>query len=442
MNCDRPGRWAVLLLWALPVLARAADESRDLADRAGAVLRQHCYRCHGQDGSLEGGMNFVLDRDKLVGRKKVVPGDALASPLYKRVAGGKMPPPGESPRPSSTDVEVLKGWIDAGAHGAQKRPERALLADNTVYALMRDDLEQTERRGRRFVRYFSLAHLYNLGLTDDELQTYRNALAKLLNSLSWHPRVTVPKAIDPAGTILRIDLREFMWDATLWNRLVADYPYAVLHDTAVARSVVVNAAARVPVVRADWFIATASRPPLYYDLLQMPTSAAELERLVRVDVALNILQERVARAGFNGSGVSRNNRVLERHDAVHGAYWRTYDFNAVEQNLTERDLLLPDRRNIFAYPLGPGGTDNTFQHAGGEVIFNLPNGLHAFLLVNADNVRIDKGPTAIVSDPRRPDRAVEPGVSCMSCHVTGILQKSDQVRDHVARNAKAFSRND
>jgi WD40 repeat protein len=140
--------------------------------------------------------------------------------------------------------------------------------------------------------------------------------------------------------------------------------------------------------------------------------------------------------------VSKNNRVLERHDAVHGAYWRTYDFDAVVQNLTERDLLLPDRRNIFAYPLGPGGTDNTFQHAGGEVIFNLPNGLHAFLLVNAENVRIDKGPTAIVSDPRRPDRAVEPGVSCMSCHVTGILQKSDQVRDHVAKNAKAFSRND
>ena len=307
---------------------------------------------------------------------------------------------------------------------------------------MRDDLEKLDRRSRRFARYFSLAHLYNLGLSADELQTYRNALAKLLNSLSWHPRVTLPKAVDAAGTVLRIDLRNFMWDANLWNRLVSEYPYAVLHDTAVARAAVVHAAARVPVVRADWFIATASRPPLYYELLQIPANSNELERQLRVDVTQNIQQERVARAGFNGSGVSKNNRVLERHDSVHGAYWRTYDFEAVPQNLIERDLLLPDRRNLFAYPLGPGSTENTFQHAGGEIIFNLPNGLQAYMLVNAINNRIDKGPTAIVSDPRRPDRAVEVGVSCMACHVPGILQKADQIRDHVGKNKKYFSRRD
>src|SRR4029079_4657023 len=108
----------------------------------------------------------------------------------------------------------------------------------------------------------------------------------------------------------------------------------------------------------------------------------------------------------------------------------------------DRDILLPDRRNLFAYPLGPGGTENTFQHAGGEAIFNLPNGLHGFMLVNAVGTRIDKAPTAIVSDPRRPDRAVEPGVSCMSCHLTGIQPKTDQIRAHVAGNAAAFPKND
>ena len=46
------------------------------------------------------------------------------------------------------------------------------------------------------------------------------------------------------------------------------------------------------------------------------------------------------------------------------------------------------------------------------------------MLVDANNRRIDKAPTAIVSDPRRPDRAVEPGVSCMSCHLTGIQPKT------------------
>jgi WD40 repeat protein len=161
-----------------------------------------------------------------------------------------------------------------------------------------------------------------------------------------------------------------------------------------------------------------------------------------VDVPGDIQQERVARAGFNGSGISRNNRLLERHDSVHGAYWRTYDFDAVAQNLVDRPNLLPDRRNLFAYPLGPGVSENLFLHAGGEIIFNLPNGLQGYMLVNAINERIDKGPLAIVSDAKRPDRAVETGISCMGCHYEGINPKADQIRAHVDKNPQLFSRAD
>ena len=52
--------------------------------------------------------------------------------------------------------------------------------------------------------------------------------------------------------------------------------------------------------------------------------------------------------------------------------------------------------------------------------------------------RIDKGPTEIVSDPKRPDCAVENGLSCMSCHAKGMLPKNDQVRGHVLANAGSF----
>ena len=305
------------------------------------------------------------------------------------------------------------------------------------------DLEGIDRRARRFVRYFTLNHLYNAGLSDDELQTYRNALAKLVNSLSWHPKVRNPEPVDAAKTILRIDLRWYMWDATLWNRVLADYPYGILSDTAADRVVMVNTASKLPVVRADWFVATASRAPLYYELLQLPGNLPELEKQLKVDAAVNIQQERVMRAAFNGSGVSRFNRVLERHDSVHGAYWRTYDFDEPPQNLTERTQNQPpDRRNLFAFPLGPGAATDSFQHAGGEAIFALPNGLHAFYIVNSTNDRLNKAPTAIVSDPKRPDKSVEAGVSCMSCHVTGILPKGDQVRDHLEKNPKAFTRSD
>src|SRR5262249_1806135 len=138
--------------------------------------------------------------------------------------------------------------------------------------------------------------------------------------------------------------------------------------------------------------------------------------------------ERAARAGFNGSGVSRNNRLIERHESPHGGYWKSYDF---ADNL--------GRHNVFSHPLGPGADAASFQHTGGEIIFDLPNGLHAFMLVHGQGHRLNKAALEIVSDPRRPDRAVENGVSCMACHARGLIVKRDQVRAHVQRNPGAFT---
>jgi len=430
-------------LVAVLLVATPAAGQEPLADKARAVLKTHCVRCHGQDGAVEGGLNYVGDLGKLVSRKKIVPGSPDESRLFKRMADGTMPPPDEQPRPSEAELAAVRAWIQAGAPGASLAA-RAPITTAEVHAAVLADLDTHDRRARRFQRYFTLTHLHNAGLSDDELQTYRNALSKLVNSLSWNSTVRIPVAIDPARTVLRIDLRWFQWDAAIWNRILLEYPYGVLDDTIAARAVSVNTAARLPVIRADWYVATASRAPLYYDVLQLPANLTDLERQLRVDSTLNIQQERVIRVGFNGSGVSRFNRVLERHDSAQGMYWRTYDFDEPPANLTERanGNLLADRRNVFAHPLGPVAAEQPFQHAGGEAIFALPNGLHAFFLVNAVNARLDKAPVAIVSDPKRPDRAVEAGVSCMSCHVTGILPKPDQVRDHVGKNPAAFRRQD
>ena len=164
-------------------------------------------------------------------------------------------------------------------------------------------------------------------------------------------------------------------------------------------------------------------------MLQLPDRESALEEQLHIDLLGDIRQERVARAGFNSSGVSRNNRIIERHASPYGGYWRSYDFANNS-----------GRRNLFAHPLGPGTDDSSFQPDGGETIFNLPNGLLAFLLVDGKGKRLDKAPIAIVSDPRRPDRAVENGVSCMSCHAKGLIQKSDQVRPNVENNRSAFSK--
>src|SRR5262249_37712189 len=163
-----------------------------------------------------------------------------------------------------------------------------------------------------------------------------------------------------------------------------------------------------------------------------PQTDRGLERWVQVDVAVDLREDQAARAGFNDSGVSKNNRLIERHDAAHGAYWRSYDFS---ENL--------DRQNLFDHPLGPAPLSrNSFVHAGGEIIFNLPNGLPGYLLVDGNGRRVDQAPVEIVSDPKRPDRKVEAGLSCMSCHVRGLIPKADQVRAHVLKNPQAFAKDD
>jgi hypothetical protein len=420
----------------LVVASTAGADSPDLGVKAQAVLKEHCARCHGRPWSAKGGFSYVLDRDILVARKKVVPGKAGESALYKRVAKGEMPPKSQKARPSADDLALLKEWINAGA--PQMPPvaaPRRFIAEAAVVRAVLTDLETIPARQRRFARYFTLTNLHNAGLADDELQAARHALTKLMNSLSWHPRLAKPKVIDAEKTIYRIDLREFKWNARSWERLVAAYPYRIAardgEPAALSRKFVVATGTELPCVRADWFVATASRPPLYHDLLELPTTDRSLERLLQVDVPEDIETECVARAGFNGSGVAKNNRLIERHDATYGAYWRSYDFSDKS-----------GRQNLFEHPLGPRTGQNSFEHAGGEIIFNLPNKLQGYMLVDRNGRRIDKAPVDIVSDPKRPDRQVETGLSCMSCHIQGLIPKADQVRAHVEKNASAFSKDD
>jgi hypothetical protein len=418
--------------------ARAREDREDApAEGARAVLKTYCYRCHGQDGRNEGGLNVVTDLKKLVESKRVVPGDPDRSKLLRRVVGGEMPPevdfedqdedPRPLPRPSPQEVGLLRRWIQDGATDpAPQVARRRFISDRDILQWILDDLRTLGRRDRRFTRYFTLTHLENAGYNADQLQTYRVGLSKLINSLSWYRRIKAPTPIDPARTVLRIDLRDYLWDEETWQTILDSYPYGLRLEGATASSVEELTACELPHVRADWFVFAASRPPLYHEVLRLPETIGELERKLDVDVAADIHQDRVARAAFNDSGVSRNNRLIERHESTHGALWRSYDFagNA-------------DRKNLFSHPLGPGDGEHDFEPDGGEVIFALPNGLNGYMLIDGQGHRIDKGPTAIVRDNKQSDGAVVNGISCMSCHSRGLIETADQVRNLVAKT-RAF----
>jgi mono/diheme cytochrome c family protein len=406
----------------------------ELARKAQNVLSTHCQKCHGQDGKVKGGFGYATDLAQLVSRGKVIPGDSAASPLFQRItdADDPMPPREAKVRPTPEEVEILRRWIDAGAPAAEGGG-RTFIADADILRAIHDDLfKNVEEKVRPFTRYFTLTHLHNANLPEEQLQLARAGLSKLLNSVSWGPRVVAPRAIDPAKTVFRIDLRDYAdrdnnpWKDSVWKKIVASYPYGQAVNSRLAAEVNAATESDQPVIRGDWFVARASHPPLYHDLLGLPETDAELERALRVDVARNIADGLALRAGFNGSGVSGHNRLIERHRSPFGAYWKSYDF-ADDAGA----------HNLFSHPLGPKGPD-AFQHAGGEIIFNLPNGMQGYLLVTADGKRIPVGPLSIVSDPRRPDKAVINGVSCMSCHVKGMIDKADQVRLTVDQNEKAY----
>ena len=167
------------------------------------------------------------------------------------------------------------------------------------------------------------------------------------------------------------------------------------------------------------FIATASTPPLYHDLLSLPLTDRDLETRLEVDVARNLINApgvRVWRAGFNNSGVSNNNRVVERHTSRYGAYWKSYDFAGSV-----------GKQNILTNPL-------SFTHDGGEAIFNLPNGLQGYYLVNASGFRLNHAPINIVSNPAASDPTVRNGISCIGCHTEGMKTLEDEVRPVLESN--------
>src|SRR5262249_19257350 len=110
-------------------------------------------------------------------------------------------------------------------------------------------------------------------------------------------------------------------------------------------------------------------------------------------------------------------------------YWKSYDFK-------------PDsgRAKLTRFPLGPLNLfaegkhpypKQAFVHAGGEIIFGLPNGLQGYMLVDGKDNRIDEGPIQVVSDALKTSGtpAIVNGVSCMACHKHGMLPLTDTIRE-------------
>jgi hypothetical protein len=438
------------------------DDPKQIAGQARSVLRHYCQRCHNGPGS-ESGYDFdVLSPSSLKEQKVIVPGKPGESELLQRILKNKMPPRNIPERPYAPDGEIVRKWIEAGAPDYPKEEGRKFISLESTLTMVRDHLRNAERADRPFLRYFTLTHLYNNpAVSNDDLLLYQAALSKALNSLHWKKAIVTPEPIDKEKTVFVVDVRKLDWDKyDLWHEIAVQYPYGLSYanhpNDALRRldeDIHDMSKCGIAIIRADWFAATATRPPLYHTLLydrflpallarKLDQAAAkqgdpyrmtgrDLYDYLGVDTAANFRDptpERIARAGFAKSGVSGQNRMVERSQTKNGAIWGSADFKADNP-----------RSKLTRFPLGPLDLFTKGRHPyerqafvqdGGEIIFHLPNGLQGYMLVNGKDERIDEGPIQVVADVLKTSGtpAVVNGVSCMACHKHGMITFTDTIR--------------
>lgn len=412
----------------------------DLNGKVHWIFANRCGQCHEGDyePELHGGANlaaFFTERDDsgtvllaeaVLDRVARAHHDSERMPKSKGAAGEK----GFRPPLTEAETAVLKEWVEAGK---PEEVKRKFISQTEVLEAILGDLNAAAETQRGFYRYLTLTNLHNQadaggGALIPDLDPHRAAVGKLINSLSMNAKITVPEAIDGEGTIYRIDLRDYNWSAEQWEEVVSHYPYGIIGiDRQKENLIARHTGSPMAYLRADWFTFAASQPPLYDQIMDEllgidPTQEdvhTQLDEALGVDRFENLREGRAMRAGFQYSGVSGANRLIERHElgSHQGAYWVSYDFTPLSAERTH-DLTLA--------PLGPveaGLTDDhehMFNHDGGEMIYHLPNGLQGYMLTTNKGVRLDRAPIEIVQDDNRQDKVILNGISCMACHDKGV----------------------
>ncbi|HRQ89658.1 MAG TPA: hypothetical protein PLA50_12730, partial [Bacteroidia bacterium] len=388
--------------------------SLDLAGKVKWIFAERCSQCHEGDyePELHGSvslMNFFTERDDsgtvllaeaVLDRADRAADDSERMPKSKGKEGDK------GFRPALTDEEkaVLKQWVESGKPEEVKRD---FISQTEVIRAIYSDLEKASETTRQYYRYLTLTNLHNQ--TDDagrsliaDLDPHRAAIGKLMNSLSMNSRITFPTAIDKAETIYRIDLRDYNWDEHQWENIVSYYPYGITGiDKQKENLIAKHTGSKMAYLRADWFTFAAAQPPLYDEIMdkllginvhsEADNVLEMLDHALGVDRIGNLQKGRAMRAGFQYSGVSGANRLIERHEIgkYQGSYWVSYDFTPLSAERTH-DLTLA--------PLGPrdaGLTDDpehAFNHDGGEMVYNLPNGLQGYMLTTSKGKRLGRAP--------------------------------------------------
>jgi mono/diheme cytochrome c family protein len=146
---------ALIRLWIDKGAPADGEMSQNAAKKSAAeitenevmpIFQMRCTVCHGKR-KQEGGLDLRTQASRMKGGKSgpaLVPGKPEESLLMKKVLSGEMPPAkmlyefAVRP-PSSSEVEVLRHWIEAGAPAS---PKTSLAAPNGTHPLVSDEDRQ------------------------------------------------------------------------------------------------------------------------------------------------------------------------------------------------------------------------------------------------------------------------------------------------------------
>jgi mono/diheme cytochrome c family protein len=428
----------------------------ELGKEVKAILEQNCGQCHtGATGS--GGMNYILDLKELVKNDKVIPGIKEDSQLFVRMQQGSMPPAFiRTQRPTFGQIDQVGQFIDELPKDLFGTPATCdtlpFLSNDDQISLMASDIQKLDAQDQPFTRYLTITYSSNAGGCEGErkeLERQRFALFKGINSVSTNPVVGIPKPIDEGNTIYRIDIRDYNWDRQIdlldngtvlfndgWDAIVDGVgAFAVPYTGDQADDLVQDSGTAIPFLPVNAFIQATEFGDLYYSLIGAKANLFDFElQVLKIDTKAEIADDNLLRGGFSNSGVSKQERVLNRFDqntAGGYAYWVSFDFDGgsgtVNGNLV-RDLA---NESIYQNPID-------FKFTGGEAIFNLPNGMQGYYVANAAGARLNEAPVGIVIDPAQNNGTVTNGASCHSCHNAGMITFTDTVRQFVLENRTIF----
>lgn len=407
------------------------------------VLQSECGGCHGTQLTPETArarMNYIDDIDQLIANDKLIPGKSAESIVIRRMRNGEMPPTNEGFSPvADAQINVIADFIDnPDFFDFEENPicDDVITFDD-IYTDVAQDIGNEDAEDAVFIRYISLANRVTAGTCADgtALDRDRQALVKMMNALSINARIEEPEAIDPERTLYKIDLRDYGWDVNsrpdgvvvdgnnfvdVWEAIIDANEYAVPFVGDQADDARLDSGTDVPVMFLDSMLEQATVGNLYYAIIDVDVNQS-LDDFIAIDLGINVAdnleQEELVRAGTTKSRISEQDRLVEGHDinVRAGVFYQSFDF-ADDQN-----------ESIFQDPFG-------FNEGGREAIFTLPNGMLAYLIADENALLVED--SEILLDTNQGNFRALTSVSCSGCHARGLIEVVDEVREITEANAR------